>query len=597
MNIKHSNKLCSEPKYNVILNKYVNYIRDENYDSNTNFPRYEEYSLLSRNLPFCTYDNEVFTQMTTDTAFTTGEAIFIHKDMFQKLIDLDNELIASNKANLANNVIFVLLHEVAHCLNDDLVRLAGVKEPIPNIAQDIANNQTLCYQLGIEIDLQAFENKIGFPILGLTKEDKKYIGMSSESIAIDIVKDALSAMKQQNSQQQSSQQQSSQQQSSQQQSSQQQSGQQNGNQSDISKPSSLTQSIIDKMKEGSNESAVDDHKISHNDVAQAAQEAGIAQQTLDRLKLKPRTIEEIEAISADNAMRAQQVAQEMDTIHSGLSEQDKSQTMAGTSGGYYKRKAKLGDEGSITWRVAVSESFDPGNTQQTQYTEDELIDEYFSIPSMYNGVFYSVDQKPGCAIFLIDTSGSMNRKFIDQLFTEALSSVDLEDPSSGFSQILLFPADVDVKDVYWSLTPENKEQVISEVMDYGGGGTDFTNPIRNSLLKAEELELKVHTVVFGTDLGAPTPNFGYIEDQLEDGEMPPVIFITDRDERSAKEFEKDCEGRAVVYSYSNDLELVLADINEELDDQLQYEHNKQSALISSSLSDDQIIDTYFSPGM
>ena len=84
MNIKHSNKLCSEPKYNVILNKYVNYIRDENYDSNTNFPRYEEYSLLSRNLPFCTYDNEVFTQMTTDTAFTTGEAIFIHKDMFPK---------------------------------------------------------------------------------------------------------------------------------------------------------------------------------------------------------------------------------------------------------------------------------------------------------------------------------------------------------------------------------------------------------------------------------------------------------------------------------------------------------------------------------
>ena len=54
--------------------------------------------------------------------------------------------------------------------------------------------------------------------------------------------------------------------------------------------------------------------------------------------------------------------------------------------------------------------------------------------------------------------------------------------------------------------------------------TDFTNPIRNSLLKAEELELKVHTVVFGTDLGAPTPNFGYIEDQLEDGEIPPVYL-------------------------------------------------------------------------
>ncbi|MEZ9931759.1 hypothetical protein AB4455_26900, partial [Vibrio sp. 10N.261.46.E12] len=381
------------------------------------------------------------------------------------------------------------------------------------------------------------------------------------------------------------------------QSGQQQNDQQNGNPSDTSSPSALTQSILDKMKEGSGESAVDDHKISHNDVAQAAKNAGIAEQTLERLKLKPRTVEEIEAISADNAMRAQQVAQEMDTIHSNLSEKDKAQTMAGTSGGYYKRKAKLGEEGSITWRVAVSESFDPGNTHHTQYTEDELIDEYFSIPSMYNGVFFSVEQKPGCAIFIIDTSGSMYRKFIDQLFTEALSSVDLEDPSSGFSQILLFPADVDVKDVYWSLTPENKEQVIAEVMDYGGGGTDFTNPIRNSLLKAEELEIKVHTVVFGTDLGAPAPNFGYIEDQLEESEIPPVIFITDREEQYAKEFERQCEGRAVVYSYSNDLELVLSDINEELDDQLQYQQNKQSALFSASLSDEQVIENYFSPRM
>ncbi|MEZ8904353.1 hypothetical protein AB4616_08015, partial [Vibrio sp. 10N.222.49.A10] len=357
----------------------------------------------------------------------------------------------------------------------------------------------------------------------------------------------------------------------------------------------MARSIVDQLRDGLGESTVDDHTIDNNDVVEAAKEAGLSESTMDRLRLKERSIEEIEAISAENALRAQQVGQEMDTIHSRLDENQQKETTAGTRGGYYKQKTKLGDEGKISWKVAVSESMEPGNSWDTQYTEEELIDEYFSIPSMYNGVFYHSEQKDGCAIFLIDTSGSMNRKFIGDLFTEALASVDLNDPSSGFSEILLFPADVDVKDVYWSLTPENKAEVIDEVMDYGGGGTDFTNPIRNSLLKAEELELEVHTVVFGTDLGAPAPNFGYIEDQIEADNLPPVIFITDRNEAAAKGFELECEGYATVFSYANDLEIVLADVEDEIEQALTELNSME--IMSESDHDFQIVHPFIQNGM
>ncbi len=553
-----SNKLCSEPKYNVILNRYVSHIRDESYLSKGNFPIYEEYSIRARNIPFYVYDNEVFAQHTTDTAFTNGEAVFIYKDFFKGLIELDQQLMEEGKADLANNVTFILMHEIAHIYNGDMKRLSGVRHPIPNIAQDIANNQTLFFDLNIRYDIQAFSNKFDFDLLGLSPEEAIYRNLSSETIAIELVKEALALAQQQQSQ-------SGQQQS--------QSGPSN---------SSLAQQILDALMSGQG-SGVDNHTLDHNQIAKAAEEAGLSKEAIDRLSLEPRSVEETLAIEEQNKLQAQHAASEMQSIYDNLGEEDKRQTTAGTVGGYYKRKANIGKEGQITWKVAVTESFDPGNSYDTQYTEDVLIDEFYSNNQMFEGVNYHVQHKPGCAIFLTDTSGSMPKRFIDELFTEALASVDLEDPTSGFEKILLFPADVDVKDVYWDLTADNKDEVIAEVIAYGGGGTDFTNPIKNALLTAQELDLKVHAVIFGTDLDAPAPRFDHIEDCIEADEIPPVIFITNASESKSKSFEDKCKGYAVVHSYSDDLELVLSDINEQLEDELSELQSTRKSLFTSKV--------------
>lgn len=540
-----SNKLCSEPKWLVLLNRYVSYIRDEGYVKG-NFPRFEDYSLLARSLPFFVYDNEEFANQTCKTAFTTGSAVFFYKDFFEKLKEVDDICHARGTPEQANHVLFVLLHEIAHCLNNDVgIRLRSIKAPIPNIAQDIANNLTLVFDLGIKIDEKLMKEHLGFSFYGLTMDSfVEHGNQSSETIALDLLKQAVKKIQNNNQ-------------------SQQQGPQKRGEIDEI------VDEIVEHLTSSSGKANdVDNHVLDHNAVAEAAKNAGISDETLNKINLNPRSKEETVSIEEMNKLRAQNAGLEMDNIHSKLSESDQKSTAAGTSGGYYKRKVNLGDEGTIKWKTAINETFDPGNSQQTRYTEDVLIDEFYDNEAMFAGVNYNVTMNNGCAIFLIDTSGSMNRRFLAQLFTEALSSVDLSDPESGFEKILLFPADVDVKDMYWELTADNKEEVMEQILDFGGGGTDFTLPLKNALLVAEDLELVVHGIIFGTDLDAPPPNFDYIENAIESEKLPPVIFITDANQTKANNFEKKCDGYAVVYTYNDGLELDLEEINDQLDSAL-----------------------------
>ncbi|NCO47281.1 MAG: hypothetical protein GW890_13240, partial [Vibrio sp.] len=63
----------------------------------------------------------------------------------------------------------------------------------------------------------------------------------------------------------------------------------------------------------------------------------------------------------------------------------------------------------------------------------------------------------------------------------------------------------------------------------------------------------------------PPPNFDYIENAIESEKLPPIIFITDATQTKANNFEKKCDGYAVVYTYNDGLELDLEEINDQLD--------------------------------
>ncbi|MBF4371411.1 hypothetical protein EAY04_25830, partial [Vibrio anguillarum] len=151
-------------------------------------------------------------------------------------------------------VLFVLLHEIAHCLNNDVgIRLRSIKAPIPNIAQDIANNLTLVFDLGIKIDEKLMKEHLGFSFYGLTMDSfVEYGNQSSETIALDLLKNAVKKI-QNNSQ-----------------------GQQQGQQK-RGEIDEIVDEIVEHLTSSSGEANdVDNHVLDHNAVAEAAKNAGIS---------------------------------------------------------------------------------------------------------------------------------------------------------------------------------------------------------------------------------------------------------------------------------------------------------------------------------
>ncbi|BCL73994.1 hypothetical protein TUMSATVNIG1_59800 (plasmid) [Vibrio nigripulchritudo] len=529
-------KLNTRPEIGALLHEYVLKTRDENVNSRT--PLYEEYSLYARKIPFIVYDHPTFVKRCS-TAFTDFRAIYFNADFLLKLKAIDDECIQKGKPHLANHVVFVIAHEIAHCLREDNLRLTEIHPGLANVIQDTANNLDLLYGLGIRIDIDLMAEH-GIRPYGVSKEEMElYGGLSIETISKLIFDKAIEEAKALN-----------------------ELGQ-NGEASENSPPQrpdgipSYGHVLLEKHESP--------HVISPSELQDLVEEAGLNEESKEKLGLGPKTEAELDAIVEANRCRSAESYIEMEEIYDSLSETEKRKTRAGNSPGFYRQKVELGKESKITWQMALQESTTPG-FGQSQYTEEELIDEYFHNSGLYGGIFYQQIEEGGALICLVDTSGSMPKEFLEDGFNEVVSCVDPQDEGTGVSTALVFPADVDIKDVYWELNSENKGQVISEVKAYGGGGTDFTNPVRNALSKAKELEVDVKAVVFFTDLGARAPDFELIQAQL-DTPIPPVLFITNEKNSSVRgKFQSDCHGHAVVYEYKEDMVADLTRIKEELEE-------------------------------
>jgi hypothetical protein len=562
-------KLCSEPRYQKILQEYVDYIRDE--FSQSVLPRFEDYSFLARKLPFFVYDNPAFVKK-CKTGFTDFRGVYINKNCLLGLMKCDEVARKLNKP--ANYVTFLLLHEVAHCLKQDDSRLHGIPHKIANIAQDISNN--LSIQFGFSKDNEPLiDPRIMYRVMNISwygvtpKEQVKFGKKSSETIGLEMYRAAVDKFKL-NPHKKSK-------------------GPKVENQeindpeydptelddidlkelddqlnSPMNQDCSPELDIFDLTDE--NKEDADSHVIGVDEIADMAKEGGLPQETIDALGLNEvRTREEIQYIEQMNKMRAQQSGFEMQSVWDQLDEKKRKTTRAGTEGGFYEANVNLDGVGRITWKMAMREITDDVGTGMDHYTEDELMDEFYANPALYDGVSIEMEQQRGILLSLIDTSGSMSAKFIDEGFSECLASVDSTEQGCGVKECLIFPADVDVKGQYWALTEYNQEQVKGELKRLGGGGTDFTNPLKNALLQAQEDEKRVTAVVFITDLGASTPDFEYIK-QTVNYELPPIIFVTDnQDQHYRNEFERECKGNALVFYYDNAVMADIEEIQRELD--------------------------------
>ena len=539
-------KLCSDPQIQKLFQEYVRYFKDE--EELSGFPRFEELSLRARDMPFFVYDNPAFVKL-CKTAYTDFRSIYFNKDFLIGLMKCDE--IALQRGLPANHVLFVIAHEVFHNFNFDDTRLALLDNTIANVAQDINNNLQLQFGFGgkLKVFPKIMKEVLGFTGYGLTKEElDKYGKQSSDTIGLELFKAIVEKQKSNQSKQDGNQQGKS--------------GQPNNStQSEQSK--NPVDDFINSFEFGEPEQ--EKHTATAEEVANAAKEGGLPQSTIDMLGLTPKTAEQLAEIEELNKIACQNAGLQMQSIWEKLDSELKANTRAGDTPNFYEEKVKLDGIGRITWKVALDEVTSNAAINNDTFIQDEIIDEFFVNPSLYDGSYVPMEQDRGILISIVDTSGSMKKPFIMSGFNESLASVDNLGTGNGVKECLVFPADTNIKNKHWVLTEHNASAIADELMLIGGGGTDFTIPIQNALLTAQNDGKKVNAVALFTDLDSNPPNFEKIESAIE-GQLPPVLFITDKQSKEYRDyFEKACNGKAVVYYYDEGFEADIQKIKDELD--------------------------------
>ncbi|TMX39562.1 hypothetical protein [Vibrio parahaemolyticus] len=611
--IKHpAGKLCSDSH----TQQKVARLRDViiNQKKKSGFPVFEEYAYLAKRMPFYAYDHPEFLKI-CDTAFTDGRAIYFAKDFIEACFSHDVEM--KGKGIKSHSALFLALHELKHNFEQDFVRLVNGKIPadILNIGQDIHNNLQLYFNFKIPLH----DSSPLFNGYGLTKEElEKYGGLTSDSICLDLYREAVNQLKEQlqqqnqsGQQQQSSSQQSSksgqQQQNSSQQSSQsgqqqqnssqqssksgqqQQSSSQQQNQTGNQQQSSPSQQtnddgtqnpdvqdkpttvagelakqgidgysdLADKLR---NKGQTEQHVVDPQKVKDAADAAELSDMAKDRLGLRSEL--DLKQIEAESKATIQQAVMEADKAHSQLSDAEKKETSIGTGKGTYSQKLNLDGDTQMSWETYAREVAYLGGGNKFAYTEDVINDAFFSDPTQYEGIIVPEKRKEGIGICIMDTSGSMNRSFMARGFNETLEAIE----SGGVEEFLVFPADVDISE-YWICDRGNINQVRDQVLALGGGGTDYTIPLKNAHQVAAELDKEVLFTVFFTDLDGHVPAFEYIMTELEVDELPPTIFVTDcSDKARIQTYDKALGEYGVCFEYAKGLEVNLQEIEQELEE-------------------------------
>ncbi len=583
--IKHpAGKLCSDP----LTQQKVARLRDViiNQKKKSGFPVFEEYAFLAKRMPFYAYDHPEFLKI-CDTAFTDGRAIYFAKDFIEACFSHDVKM--KGKGIKSHSALFLALHELKHNFEQDFVRLVNGKIPadILNIGQDIHNNLQIYFNFKIPLH----DSSPMFNAYGLTTEElEKYGGLTSDSICLDLYREAVNQLKEQlqqqnqsGQQQQSSSQQSSQSGQQQQNSSQQssQSGQQqqsspsqqtndDGTQNpDVQdKPTTVAgelakqgidgySDLADKLR---NKGQTEQHVVDPQKVKDAADAAELSDMAKDRLGLRSEL--DLKQIEAESKATIQQAVMEADKAHSQLSDAEKKETSIGTGKGTYSQKLNLDGDTQMSWETYAREVAYLGGGNKFAYTEDVINDAFFSDPTQYEGIIVPEKRKEGIGICIMDTSGSMNRSFMARGFNETLEAIE----SGGVEEFLVFPADVDISE-YWICDRGNINQVRDQVLALGGGGTDYTIPLKNAHQVAAELDKEVLFTVFFTDLDGHVPAFEYIMTELEVDELPPTIFVTDcSDKARIQTYDKALGEYGVCFEYAKGLEVNLQEIEQELEE-------------------------------
>lgn len=567
-----STKLLSEPKWNDALQVFLKRVSG----SENGLPRYGSLSILCNKTPFFVYDHPALIKM-CNTAFATETMIGFSKDFFSQL--LEAEVKAQQEGRKEASVEFLILHELHHIMLGHHGRMKQFPHNIANIAQDIYINQKLALIFAAKhTDL----GPVASSGWGVRKSEFNLFQNDSEEI---IAQKLMQIAKSQPQQPQQGQPGQGQEQADSTDQDDQNSQPDQGNSDDGNEKGDNASSSPSDSDEGNENSDESDSNNSKDKQSGSASDNGEAntqdsgdshsknessasnQRNVDDMAVKSLedligengetddhsvTDEKLAGVLEENDLdhvkdalglpdsndkdsherrKREQLERNRDAISESesLRAQHEMATGRPSAGGhsddYCKEAVEKTTPPQINWKTRVKNLADtPGGGMHTAWNDDEsdvhnviMEDNGFDT---FIGEAIPVMREKGVAGCLIDTSGSMPNSLIGDsigIASEMLTEPNRED---GFQKIYLGSADTSSRDDFVEITHQDKHLLDAHYV-YGGGGTDFVNPIKELVALSEKEDLRLDVIIYLTDMGAYIPSL----DELPEN-TPPVVFVT-----------------------------------------------------------------------
>ena len=514
-------------------------------------PRLGVLSLILQETPTYVYNHPALNKL-CKTAFTDGIHIFINEDFFKKLVADVQE-----SRGVEFGIEPLIMHEVMHKMFNHVERLRQFGPKIANHAADLSINTKL--QSGFpEIKWCKSLRETG---LGFKPGDiEKYVPLSEESIARELVNDELKEQQKKQGQGKQGQQPGQQGQG--------QQGGQQGQQPGQQGQGQQGQGQGGQDQSGNDPSGVfndddDNHLITPQELIEALEEGGMYD-VKDMLNLPDSDeVEEIGRVMEENQQRQHEAIQKAAIDSAKCNGKYPGQHIVDAAAEYLNNFGKA----RLSWKLAMRDAvLGDGMKFKGSFEHISDIANVKSVTKMLGNRLilptYLPHKSEEVVIVIVDTSGSVSDKDLKSFFAECFElKTASENGGDAASEVYIFSADTIARGEPIEINEHNVDEMMSVgVKVFGRGGTDFGQSLRDVFKSQIMKDKKPRAIVYFTDLfdSAPKPKDLGLDRFTE---MPNVVFVAAETTHSSyyEEWARKVESWARVVSLKEGGEVDLED--------------------------------------
>lgn len=540
--------LWAKMEYVNDLAEILEFMNSDRYiEGSHTVPRFGVLSLISRQTPMYVYGHPALSKL-CKTAFTDGVHVFIHQDFYAKLLADVRE---SNGAEYGIEPL--ILHELMHKMLNHVGRLRQFPKDLANRAADLSINAKLRSGFPeMEWCKSLRETGLGFK----PGDIEKYVPMSEESIARELMNDEIKKKQQQEQGQGQSQGQGQ----GQSQSGQGQKGQGKGKGKPQQGGDGQSGDQSDEASDGDFGGEGDDHMIDLKDVIDALEEAGL-DEARDLMQLPSGDdVEEIARIEQESEDRQHEAIQQAVAQAAQSNGKYPGQHIVDSAAEYMRGFGK----GKLHWKLAARELvLGAGLKYKSSYeihsnlAHVEEVTEALGMP-LYLPVELA-HKSEEAVLVLIDTSSSVQsqdiRAFLTEIFELKTASENMGDNAS---EVFVVSADTVMRGEIVEITDDNVDEMMDQGMKvFGRGGTNLGHSLKTAMQLPVMKEKNIRSVIYCTDLFDTPPR--YKDLGIPDGVNVLYIAAPSTHSSHIEEFAKAVESYARVVPIREGLEVDLED--------------------------------------